>query len=430
MTESSQFHAAEHLLSRRTFLGGLAVAGAGMIGLAGQVQSAAAEQIKSTGKRVLLLFQHGGVSQFESWDPKPNTEFGGPFKSISTSIPGVSVSELLPYTSRQTHHLSILRGLSTEDALHDSARVRMITGRSQGFVGGQYPSFGAMCGKLLGTGRTQPAYVKLTDRAAWHLAPLVDASFLGPEYAPVVAFDESPPDHLIRPADLDEERASRLDSLRKRANDHFARQRKSDETSAYELSFDKARQVMQQKEMFDLARESAADRARYGCHAFGQRCLLARRLLEQDCTFVKLNHLNYDSHFENFDNHLRLLGEFDRPFATLLEDLQQRGMLETTLVIVMGEFGRTPKVNSSIGRDHWAKSWSMALGGCGIKPGIVHGSTNAAGTEVVDGQVTAFDLFHTFYRALGLDPNEHIYNGDQPLTLTETSGKPIKEILV
>jgi uncharacterized protein (DUF1501 family) len=145
---------------------------------------------------------------------------------------------------------------------------------------------------------------------------------------------------------------------------------------------------------------------------------------------VKLNHLNYDSHFENFDNHLRLLEEFDRPFATLMEDLAQRGLLETTLVIVMGEFGRTPKVNSSIGRDHWAKSWSMALGGCGIKSGAVFGSTNATGTEVVDGQVTAFDLFHTFYRALGLDPNEHIYNGDQPLTLTESTGKPIKEVLV
>jgi len=428
MWKSSRYHAAEHQFSRRTFLGGLAAGGAGLGGLAGLSRRAAAEQIKSSGKRVLLLFQHGGLSQFESWDPKPNTEFGGPFAAIPTSIPGVAVSELLPYTARQLHHLTILRGLSTEDTLHDSARVRMITGRSQGFVGGQYPSFGAVCGKLLGAGRTQPAYVKLTGRDNWHLASLVDAAFLGPECAPVVAFDESAPDHLVPPAELDAARLARLDSLRNQANARFERQRKSDETAAYQSSFDKARQLMRQKDLFNLSRESAADHARYGSEPFGQRCLLARRLLEHDCTFVKLNHLNYDAHFENFDNHLRLLGEFDRPFATLLEDLDHRGMLDTTLVIVMGEFGRTPKVNSSIGRDHWAKSWSMVLGGCGIKPGMVWGGTNATGTEVVDGQVTAFDLFHTFYRALGLDPNTHIYNGDQPLTLTE-SGKPITEIL-
>lgn len=429
MGVSSQFHAAEHRLSRRVFLGGVAAGGAGLCGLSALSQPAAAEQIKSSGKRVLLLFQHGGVSQFECWDPKPNTEFGGPFAAIGTSVPGVAVSELLPHTSRQVHNLTLLRGLSTEDALHDSARVRMITGWSQGFVGGQYPSFGAVCGKLLGHGRTQPAYVKLATRDHWHLASLVDAAFLGPEFAPVVAFDESAPDHLVRPSDLDDSRVSRLDALRNQANERFARQRKSDETTAYEQSFEKAKQVMQQKAMFELSRESATDHARYGSHPFGQRCLLARRLLEHDCTFVKLDHENYDAHFENFDNHLRLLSEFDRPFATLMEDLELRGMLQTTLVIVMGEFGRTPRVNSSIGRDHWAKSWSIAVGGCGIKPGIVYGGTNATGTEVIDGQVTAFDLFHTFYRALGLDPTDHIYNGDQPLTLTDANGKPIKEIL-
>src|SRR5262249_7845780 len=154
-----------------------------------------------------------------------------------------------------------------------------------------------------------------------------------------------------------------------------------------------ARQLMQQRVLFDLSRETAADHERYGKHAFGQRCLLARRLLEHDVTFVKLNHINYDSHFENFDNHLRLLDEFDRPFAALIDDLAARGMLESTLVIVMGEFGRTPRVNGSIGRDHWAKAWSIALAGCGIRPGIVHGRTNADGTDVVDGKVKAFDLF-------------------------------------
>ena len=420
---------AQRTLSRRSFITGLAAGGTGLFSASRGQRSAVAEQVKSSGKRVLLVFQHGGLSQLESWDPKPNTEFGGPFSAISTSVPGVSVSELLPCTSRQIHHLTLLRGLNTDDANHDSARVRMITGWSQGFVGGQYPSFGAVCGKLLGRGRTQPAYVKLTGRANWHLASLVDAAFLGPEFAPVVAFDEQAPDYLVRPAGLDAAQASRLDSLRRQVNQRFARRRRSDETAAYELSYEKASQIMQQQAMFDLSRESAADRSRYGAHEFGQRCLLARRLLEHDCTFVKLNHVNYDAHFENFDNHLRMLAEFDRPFAALLEDLSLRGMLDTTLVIVMGEFGRTPRVNSSIGRDHWAKAWSIAVGGCGIKPGLVYGRTNADGTEVVDGQVKAFDLFHTFYRALGLDAHDQIYDGDRPLTLTDSNGTPIKDIL-
>lgn len=421
---------AEHTLSRRAMLRTTALASAGLLALPRLMsQSLLADQVKSSGKRVLLIFQHGGLSQFESWDPKPNTEFGGPFAAISSSLPGLAVSELLPQTSKQVHHLSILRGLSTEDALHDSARVRMITGWSQGFFGGKYPSFGAVCGKLLGAGRTQPAYVKLTDRAHWHLSSLVDASYLGPEFAPVVSFDESPPDYLSSSPDHDDSRAARIEALKNRLNQRFRQGHPSTDADAFERSFETARQAMQQRSMFDLSRESETDKARYGSHAFGQRCLLARRLLEHDCTFVKLNHVNYDSHFENFDNHLRLLGEFDRPFATLLEDLSQRGLLETTLVIIMGEFGRTPKVNSSIGRDHWAKSWSMAVGGCGIKPGLMYGKTNDNGTEVVDGQVTAFDLFHTFYRALGIDPTSHLFNGDQPLTLTETSGKPIKEIL-
>lgn len=415
------------LLSRRSWLAGAA---AGLAcGTAASSAGALAEQVRSNGKRVLFLFQHGGLSQLESWDPKPHTEFGGPFSAISSSVPGLAVSELLPETSRQMQHLAVLRGLNTEDANHDSARVRMITGWSQGFVGGQHPSFGAVCGKLLAHESRAPAYVKLTDRAHWYLSPLVDASFLGPKYSAVIAFGEQPPDHLARPTEFGGDRASRIDALRDQLNARFTQRVRSEQTAAYEQTYKQAQQIMEQRGIFDLTQESSADHDRYGRHAFGQRCLLARRLLEHGVTFVKLNHINYDAHFENFDNHIRLLGEFDRPFAALLEDLAQRGLLETTLVVVMGEFGRTPKVNSSIGRDHWAQAWSIALGGCGIKPGIIYGRTNDLGTEVVEGQVKAFDLFHTFYRALGLDPHEHIYNGDQPLTLADANGAPIQEVL-
>ena len=149
-------------------------------------------------------------------------------------------------------------------------------------------------------------------------------------------------------------------------------------------------------------------RDRYGRHDFGRHCLLARRLLEGGVTFVKVTHSNYDTHHENFDFHIEQLGEFDRPFATLLDDLAERGLLDSTLVVVMSEFGRTPKINRNYGRDHWAKAWSVALAGCGIKGGAVVGKTNANGTAVTDREVNGGHLFHTYFRALGLEPDEEL----------------------
>ena len=411
-------------LSRRTFLGG--VGAAGILGLA---QPLPAAYLQKQQKRVLLVFQHGGLSQLESWDPKPNTDTGGPFRPISTSQPGTQVCELLPHTARQMHYLSLLRGLNTGDSNHDTARVTMLTGWRQGMFGGQYPSLGAVCSKLLSAQRPQPAFVVLAQRDQWHLKPLLDASYLGPDCAPIVSFDEQPPDNAIPLPEVSENRAARRRSVREQLNREFARGRKSAEIAAYESAFEKARQLIAQRKLFDVSTESRKDQQRYGTHAFGKRCLIARRLLEADTTFVKVNHGNYDTHFENFNHHLHRLEEFDRPFAALIQDLADRGLLDSTLVIVTGEFGRTPRLNSSIGRDHWSSAWSIALGGCGIKPGVIHGATNANGTEVTDGQVGFSHLFQTFYSALGIDPHTELNNGDQPLKMFEEGGAPIREVL-
>src|SRR6202008_1451609 len=134
------------------------------------------------------------------------------------------------------------------------------------------------------------------------------------------------------------------------------------------------------QQIFDISREPAALRDRYGEHEFGRHCLMARRLLEGGSTFVKVTHSNYDTHHENFDFHIEQLGEFDRPFAALLEDLDARGMLSTTLVVVMSEFGRTPTINRNYGRDHWSRAWSIAMAGCGVRGGTVVGRTNDNGT--------------------------------------------------
>ena len=186
---------------------------------------------------------------------------------------------------------------------------------------------------------------------------------------------------------------------------------------------------MQRRGVFDLAREPAALRDRYGGHDFGRHCLLARRLLEAGVTFVKLTHTNYDTHHENFDFHIEQVGEFDRSFATLIEDLHQRGLLETTLVIVAAEFGRTPKINRNYGRDHWSRAWSVALGGCGIKGGAVAGKTNANGTAVADREVNAGHLFHTYFRALGLNPRRNHYPQGQPIPMADPKADVITEVL-
>src|SRR5260370_29741572 len=186
---------------------------------------------------------------------------------------------------------------------------------------------------------------------------------------------------------------------------------------------------MRQRDLFDSSKEPPGVRDRYGRHDFGRHCLMARRLLEGGATFVQVTHTNYDTHHENFDFHIEQLGEFDRPFATLLEDLALRGLLEKTLVVVMSEFGRTPTINRNYGRDHWGTAWSVALAGCGVKGGAVVGKTNTNGTAVVDRMVNGGHLFHTYFRALGLDSRKNHYVNQRPIPMADPKTDAIKEIL-
>jgi uncharacterized protein (DUF1501 family) len=198
---------------------------------------------------------------------------------------------------------------------------------------------------------------------------------------------------------------------------------------AYTETFDQAAQLMARKHLFDLSKEPDKLREAYGSHDFGRHCLLARRLLEGGATFIKVTHSNYDTHHENFDFHIEQLGEFDRPFAALIEDLHQRGMLESTLLVVMSEMGRTPAINRNLGRDHWGAAWSVALAGCGIKGGAVHGKTNEAGTAVVDGMVNGGHLFHTYLKAVGIDGRKNHYIDQRPIPMADPKASAIKEVL-
>jgi uncharacterized protein (DUF1501 family) len=228
---------------------------------------------------------------------------------------------------------------------------------------------------------------------------------------------------------VDPEADHRRRAFREKISRRFAAGRLQAETEVYNASYDQAAALMQRRDVFDFSTFPDEEVERYGTHEFGRHCLMARKLVESGVTFVRVNHTNYDTHSENFNFHLEQLGEFDRPFATFVSDLADRGLLEHTLIIVMCEFGRTPRINSKMGRDHWSASWSIALGGCGIQGGAVVGKTNANGTKVIDREVNAGHLFHTYYRAVGLDPRDDFYHNGRPFHKADPETDAIEEIL-
>lgn len=400
----------DHLVNRRRFLRGFAsgsatLAAAGAASLAGPglggflaATPAMADQVRGKQKKMLTVFLHGGVSQLESWDPKPGTDTGGPFRAIPTSVPGIHISELLPHTAKQMHHLSIIRSLDTKNDDHGKGQDEMTTGHRK-IPGTEYPHLGAVAAKMLA-----PAEFSLPGHILIQGAGAVGRSaYLGPKYDSVVMNDGKPPAYTERPAAITPEADSLRNQLRSKFNDRFAGRRRTADTDAYTFSYEQAQDLLRQREVFDLERESQADRDRYAGSEFGRHCLMARRLLEHDVPFVQINHSNYDTHHENFDFHIEQLGEFDQPFAMLIDDLHQRGLLQDTLVCVMSEFGRTPRINTRYGRDHWGKAWSIVVGGCGVKAGAVIGATNANGTEVTDRPVDHGHVFHTLLQAVGID---------------------------
>jgi uncharacterized protein (DUF1501 family) len=416
----------DHRVSRRAFLGAAGTAAA--LGSAGFASSAAASELARTQKRVLVIFLAGGVSQLETWDPKPGTDTGGPFRAIPTTVPGTQICELLPYTAKQAHRLAIIRGVNSASDDHGIGEKIMLTGRKPE-AGIEYPQLGAVAARLLATDAASlPAHIQILPSGGSGFGK-GDAAFLGPKYASVSLGDGKPPADLLRPAGLTNDADSAREGFRKKLNDRFAKSRKSAATEAYSESFTQAERVVKQGEVFDVTKEDPKIADRYGRHDFGRHLLLARRLLEAGVTYVKVSHSNYDTHHENFDFHIEQLGEFDRPFATLLDDLSERGMLESTLVVVMSEFGRTPKINHLYGRDHWSKAWSVALAGCGIKGGALIGKTNANGTAVTEREVNGGHLFHTYLTAVGLDSTRNFRPNDRPVPIADPNASAIKEVL-
>ena len=408
----------DHALSRRGFTAGGMGAALALPALAAAAPSA---DLRGGHKRILQIYLQGGVSQFESWDPKPGTLYGGPSRAIETSVPGIRISELLPHTAQQMHHLSIVRSINLKTNDHGVGRKIMERGRRQE----GYPYIGAVAAKYFSPPASPlPGYIHISSRG---LTDATDA-FLGPRYAQLRLEGVKPPENISRLPDISSASFRRRNLFRLRLNRRLGNRGQRSVTDLYNGSFEQAQLLMSRQSLFD-GQAQARDLQRYGEHFFARNCIFARNLLEQGATCVKVTHHGYDSHAENFNFHLEQLGEFDRPFATLLDDLHQRGMLESTLVVVMSEFGRTPKINRNYGRDHWGASLSVALGGAGIKPGMVIGKTNDQGTEVADREVDGGHLFHTYFQALGLDTTRPHDKPGSPVPIGDPAMEPIRELL-
>jgi hypothetical protein len=417
----------EHALSRRRFLGASAGAlAAGALG--GLFSPLAAEELRKREKQVLFVWLDGGMSQLESWDPKPNTTFGGPFRSIPTNVPGIHFSELMPNLAKQMDKLCVVRSLCTKDNAHSSGVERIQRGDPK-TRGVPYPYFGSAVAKLLGPCESKlPPYVWIKPGGGGFRPE--DAGFLGPKYGSLAFGDGKPPDNLLRPETIGEAQDEERNELRARLNARYAARHVSTYTEANSYVFDTARELMKRADVFDTSKLPARDEERYGRHDLGKHLLIARRMLEAGVRFVKVTSYGWDTHGDNFNAHASLVPKFDQAFSAILEDLAASGQLQHTLVIAMSEFGRTPRVNGHAGRDHWPEAWSLAMAGAGVRRGVVVGETNDQGTWVKSDGYDIGSLFHTWFRALGIDSVAVEYdNHGQPLPIAHEEMHAIKEAL-
>ena len=390
----------------------------------------------------ILLWLEGGPSQVDTWDPKP----GSSFKPISTNVPGIQISELFPRSAEHMDKLSILRSMHTEEIDHPEATHYAVTGHRPNSAM-KFPSLGSIITKETGVRSTIPAHVIVPE---WNVHRIYEeyfgSSFLGPKYSYMGIPDPSQKDFRMQdlslPKTLSLERVEDRMAFRKvvdrihRQKEEIAEFAQMDTFTAQALKMILSTEV---KAAFDLSREPEKIRDHYGRNSFGQSVLLARRLVESGSRFVtaagyKFNH--WDSSHKDNDRYHRdeLAPPLDQALSALLEDLSQRGLLQSTVVIVMGEFGRTPHTNPDNGRDHWPHCWSLLLGGGGIAGGRVVGSSDGRGAYVADRMITMGDVFATIYKAFGIDwTKEYMSPIGRPLKIAnaidDKTGVPIKELI-
>jgi hypothetical protein len=373
----------------------------------------------------ILLWMSGGPSQFETFSPKPGHANGGETKAIDTSVSGIQIAENLPHLAKAMNDLAVIRSMTSKEGNHQRATYLLHHGYLP-MASVKHPTLGANVADQIGQAATDlPSFVQIGGR----LPNSGGGGFLGIDYDPLILQSATRPPQDTTPSVDADRYARRLRLLESMQGDFAAAggaQAVADQMKVVKRAADMIHSP--KMEAFDLDREPKKLREAYGEGEFAAGCMMARRLVEQGVTFVEVSHRNWDTHQNNFETVRGLCGQVDRPAAQLIADLKQRGMLETTLVVWMGEFGRTPQINPRGGRDHFPRAFNVALAGGGVRGGQVIGRTNDAGTEVAERPVTIPDLFRSIYHTLGIDPNyENVSPIGRPIKLVD-GGEVVKEL--
>ena len=436
--------------SRRQFLhaAALSAAGVSFSGWMPRLARAAAGD-SARPRHCVLLWMPGGPSQMDTFDLKPGHANGGQFKEIETSVPGLKISEHLPKLATMAENLAIVRSMSTSEGDHNRGTYLMHTGHKPGGPIA-FPTMGSTLSKALSAeGAELPDFISVAPQTALNSAAY-GPGFLGPRHGPLTVGASGPipvqqpsrpdaaalgVDDLQNPGISRQQEDARLELWRS-LQTNFLATHGSASPKAQNTVYERAVRMMRSEaaQAFDLTGEPDKVRDAYGRGQFGQGCLMARRLIERGVPFIEIalrgsgGVLGWDTHQQNFDRVKTLSGELDAGWATLMSDLGDRGLLESTTIIWLGEFGRTPTINPNGGRDHFPRAWTTVLAGGGIKGGQAYGKTSADGGTVEENQVDVPDVLATLCRALGVDPAAcNISEMGRPIKIAE--GKPIEALL-
>ena len=430
----------DHQLSRRNLLTIGAVGGLGLtLTDFFRIKSARADQKfyeskEGTAKSVIYIFLPGGMAQQESFDPKPYAplEYRGPFKSIGTKLTGVRFSEHFKKTAGVADKITIINSMTHGEAAHERGVHNMFTGyRPSPAL--QYPSMGSVVSHEFGSRNNLPPYVFVPRQPN----TFAGTGFLSSSFAGF-SIGSDPADNKYRVRDLqlpegvDTHRFQKRRRVLDMVNDHFRQRENSDLMDAVDTFYQRAYGLISSEKArmaFDISKEDPKLRDQYGRNPAGARMLLARRLVEAGVRFVTLTYGGWDHHNKIGG---RIRGEvppFDQAYAMLIRDLEQRGLLDSTLVVVASEFGRSPKINANAGRDHWPKVFSTLLAGGGIRKGYVHGKSDAISSEPADSPMTIQDWATTIYKCLGINADKELMApGDRPIEIVD-GGKVCKDLL-
>jgi uncharacterized protein (DUF1501 family) len=432
-------------LSRREWLK-LSAAGVAVGSSSGWLGALAADAAKNPQRKrsCILLWMSGGPSQMDTFDLKPGHANGGPFKAAETSVPGVRISEHFPQVGKLAEHLAIVRSMNSKEGDHGRATYLLRTGYvPQGPV--QYPSIGALVSKELGDEHSElPNFVSVAPFRALNQGAF-GSGFLGPKHAPLIVGEGGAArpapnaDQALRvqdlapPTDVGRGQAdARIDMLRQVQRD-FAAGHPDAPAGSHQSAYEAAVRLMRTAaaKAFNLEEEKTEVRDAYGRNLFGQGCLLARRLVERQVPFIEVTLNGWDTHNNNAQQVRNLSQTVDPAWAALMRDLKDRGLLETTLIVWMGEFGRTPKFGRADGRDHWPNTFSAVLAGGGIKGGQVIGATSDDGASIKDRPVSVPELLATVCAALGIDhEKQNVSNVQRPIRIVAPGTHPVQEALL